>query len=305
MDRTDIILSLLLLEDSRIPYRALAEKLNLSANAVHKRIQSLIDLGIIRRFTTKLNLVALQATIVIIYGKSEAESTNNIHEKLSKNNSIYWAALGGGNFVYIGAYLKSTSEVGSLIDFVKREADMPSPSIGILPISPSNHAVDIEKTLYSLDRQIINSLSNNSRRTIADIADEVGAASKTVRRRLSAMRNKGLVEFSIQWYPDSSNDIMTILHIRLRPEADNNTVTKVMKSYYPNLLLYYQFINAPNELFGMVWTNTMKELRELQQGLTNEKVVASVVSNILYTGYIFDTWRDELIHPKGEETGIR
>lgn len=63
MDKTDIVLSMLLLANSRISYRELAEKLDLSANAIHKRIQSLIDLGIIRRFTTKVSLVALQATI--------------------------------------------------------------------------------------------------------------------------------------------------------------------------------------------------------------------------------------------------
>ena len=116
------------------------------------------------------------------------------------------------------------------------------------------------------------------------------------------MIKKGLIEFSIQWYPDSSNDILTIMHIRLRPEADRDAVTKVMQSYYPNLLFCYEFINLPNELLEMVWTNSMKELRDLQQNLAKEKVVTSVVSNILYTGYIYDTWRDQLVRPKGGKT---
>ena len=42
---------MLLSANSRSSYAELAEKLNLSVNAIHKRIQLLIEKGIIRRFT--------------------------------------------------------------------------------------------------------------------------------------------------------------------------------------------------------------------------------------------------------------
>ena len=299
LDKTDIILSTLLLACSRISYRELAQKLDLSANAVHRRIQALIDLGIIRRFTTQVSVSALQAPMIFVYGKSEAESVNDLHKKLGKQGSIWWVALGGGNFIYVSAYLRNMSEIEPLVDFVKKEALLLNPSIGIIAPPPNNLSVKVEELLYPLDRQIIQSLSNDSRRTVADIADEVGVAAKTVRRRLSAMNRKGLLEFSIQWYPDASDDIITIMHIRLRPEADKSNATNIMKSYFPRLLFCYQFINVPNELFGIAWTNTMKELRDLQQRLTDENVVSSIVSNILYTGYIFDTWRNDLVKEKG------
>jgi Lrp/AsnC family transcriptional regulator for asnA, asnC and gidA len=154
MDETDVILSSLLLVNSRTPYRELAEKLNLSANAVHKRIQALIDAGVIRKFTTKISLTALQAIIVILQGKSEAESVNNLHEKLRKNHSIYWITLGGGNYMVIGAYLKSMREIESLVNFVKKEALMPNPTLGILPTESNPANADLEKILRPLDRQI-------------------------------------------------------------------------------------------------------------------------------------------------------
>ena len=56
VDKTDVILCQLLLADSRLSYRKLAEKLNLSVTAVHNRIQSLIEMGIIRKFNAKLSL---------------------------------------------------------------------------------------------------------------------------------------------------------------------------------------------------------------------------------------------------------
>jgi DNA-binding Lrp family transcriptional regulator len=53
MDKTDIALSMLLLGDSRLSHRELSEKLGLSINAVHKRIQELKAAGMIRKFTAR------------------------------------------------------------------------------------------------------------------------------------------------------------------------------------------------------------------------------------------------------------
>ncbi|HYB93294.1 MAG TPA: Lrp/AsnC family transcriptional regulator, partial [archaeon] len=170
------------------------------------------------------------------------------------------------------------------------------PTVGILtPLINLSNVGPIQNMLYPLDRQIIYSLHDNSRKSIAEIAVELGVSAKTVRRRLSTMIKKGLVELSIQWYPDASNDIITVIHIRLKPAVDKDAGANILKNYFPNTLFYWSFSNLPNELFSVVWTNSMKELREIQQRLAAEKTVASIISNILYTGYIFDTWRDELI----------
>ena len=298
MDETDIILSSLLLANSRTTYRELAEKLNLSANAVHKRIQSLIDQGIIRKFTTKISVLALQAIIVIVWGRSEAGSASNLHEKLGKHGSIWWVTLGGGNYMVIGAHLKSMPEIEPLVDYVKKEALMPNPTVGIYPLQPNRASAGLEKMLHSLDRQIIYSLRNDSRKPIADIAEEVGVTAKTIRRRLSTMISKSLIEFSIHWYPDASNDIITTMNVKLEPAADRNSVANILKGYFPNLIYQFQFINIPNELFCVVWMKTMKQLKEIQQRIADEEGVASIVSNILYTGYIFDTWIDEAACPE-------
>jgi DNA-binding Lrp family transcriptional regulator len=297
VDKTDVILSLLLLENSRSPYRELADKLNLSANAVHKRIQSLIEMGVIRKFTTKISLQALQAVVVTLYGKSEAESVGSLHKKLCAHGSIYWLTLGGGNYMIIGAYLRSIQEIEPLLDYVKNEALILNPVIGIHSSTPANPRFSHEETLHSLDREIIYTLSNDSRKPISDVAEEVGVTAKTVRRRLFSMTRNGIVEFSIEWFPDTSNDIITTMQLRLKPDANKSAMSGILKKYFPNLLFSYQFINIPNELLCFAWTNTMKEVKEIQQKLENEKTVASVVSNILYTGYIFDTWRDELVRP--------
>jgi Lrp/AsnC family leucine-responsive transcriptional regulator len=74
MDKTDMSLILLLLQNSRLSYAELADKLNLSINAVHKRIQQLIETDVIRKFTAKVSIFATQAIPVYIFGTSQQAS---------------------------------------------------------------------------------------------------------------------------------------------------------------------------------------------------------------------------------------
>jgi len=42
----------------------------------------------------------------------------------------------------------------------------------------------------------------------------------------------------------------------------------------------------------------MKQLRDIHQFIQSEGFFESVIPNVLYTGYIFDTWRDKLLQEK-------
>jgi DNA-binding Lrp family transcriptional regulator len=297
MDKTDVILSQLLLMNSRLSYRELAGTLNLSVTAVHKRIQSLVEAGVIREFTVKLSLLALNAFHVLIFGLSKKPSLHNLNATLKKHGSIYWLAIGGGNYLYVGAYLRSITELEPLVSYIKEEVGITEPTVGITYSAsppPRVHSVG-DKTLYSLDYQILHSLKDNSRKATSDVADELGVSAKTVRRRLSQMIRKGLIELSIEWYPDASNDIITIFHVNLKPETDKNKVDTLFKKYSPNMMFYWGLSNIPNMFLAFVWTNTMKELQNIRESFEHEPTVQAVAPNILYTGYIFNTWRDKLL----------
>ena len=96
---------------------------------------------------------------------------------------------------------------------------------------------------------------------------------------------------------------MTTLHLDLATSADKGSVGQLLKTACGlNLIFYWSFSNLPTLLLGVVWTNTMKELRDIRERLEREEVFDSVVPNVLYTGYIFDTWRDTLVLERGVPT---
>ncbi|MBN1358459.1 winged helix-turn-helix transcriptional regulator [Candidatus Bathyarchaeota archaeon] len=297
MDNTDIILLQLLLANSRLSYGKLAEKLGLSVNSVHKRIQSLIETGVIHKFTAKLGPLAANFFSVFISGTSQLSSFQDLPDKLNNHGSIYWLAIGGGKYLYIGAYLRRIDELEPLVRYIKTEAGMPEPTVGIMSSPASLFPTDPKPkdlALYDLDYKIIGSLKDNSRKPVSDVADELGVSAKTVRRRLSRMIKNFLIELSLEWYPDASNDIITLFDVSLKPDADLSKANRISQKYSPNMLFSWSFMNIPGVVTCAVWTNTMKELQSIRENLEKEVGVLSAVPNILYVGYIFKTWRDQM-----------
>ncbi len=296
MDKTDVTLIQLLLANSRRSYSELAEKLNMSVNAVHKRIQLLIEEGVVRGFTAKLGPLASDMVNVFLWGGSQLTSLQDLPAKLATNGSIYWLAVGGGKYLYLGAYLQSIHELASLVAYVKEAAGITEPTVGIMatPPMPQINFNHLETSLCDLDYKIIRSLQANSRKPLSEVADELGIATKTVRRRLNRMVKNWLIDLSVDWYPDASNDIVTLIELRFKPDADPNIIYKLAKNFSPNVLFFWSYANIPNTATFAVWTNTMKELQAIRETLDKEAGILSVTPNILYVGYIFKTWRDQI-----------
>ena len=291
MDETDITLCRLLQADSRAPYHELADRLGLSINAVHKRIKELNEKGIIRAFRARPSLESAGAVTVWVYGRSDSSDMDQVRTRLQNNDSTYWVALSGGGYVYVGGYLADISGLSEYSDFVKTQAGIAEPTIGLLPSMPKRPAAD---NLRPLDHEIIGSLSRDSRKPLADIAKEIGVSPKTVRRRLDWMTEKRLIDLTIDWYPDESNDIIAICHIGLGPEADRMKLSySLTERFGSNMLFSFPFSNLPNQLAAFLWTNSMKQMEDLKEKMRNISGVKSVTLNVLQIGYMHDTWRDK------------
>ena len=290
-------LILLLLQNSRLSYAELADKLNLSVNAVHKRIQQLIETDVIHKFTAKVSMLASQAIPIYIFGTSQLPNFKDLPDKLRSHGSIYWLAIGSGKFLYIGAFIRNLSDLEPIISFIKKEAGISEQTVGLAQQAPIPliNLKPTDLTLCNLDYQIIGSLKDDARKGIGDIANELGISSKTVRRRLNRMIKNYLIELTLEWYPDKSDDITTLMDIRLKPESNlSNVAYQILTKYSTNALVYWSFANIPNALTFVIWTNSMGELDKLHERIEKEPEVISAVPYILCTGYIFETWRDNL-----------
>jgi DNA-binding Lrp family transcriptional regulator len=146
-----------------------------------------------------------------------------------------------------------------------------------------------------LDLSIIRTLHKDSRKPISEIADDLGRSPSTIRRRLSRLINEGVVELTIDFHPEASGDLYSILVIKIKPSTDRVQFGKLLcEKYKPFLLVCYTFSNLPNTLLFWVWTKTMKQLNELLEDIKNEEII-SIITDIIQQSIFLDTWKDELL----------
>lgn len=294
----------LLLVNSRLSYREIAGYLGLSVNAVYKRVQILIELDIIHKFTARINPYAANAIYTLIFGESKAENMNLVTSKLGEHENTYNIILSSRNYLYIGALLKDIHELDEYSSFVSQIAEIQNPSVGLLHgvyySSPKRYNIPRSRTMTAnldkLDIGIIRSLNKDSRKPISEVADDTNSTSNTVRRRLNRMIKEGLIELSIQFNPVSANDIFALLQISLSHSSNKEEMAQhLADNYQPNIFFCWAFSNLPNLLLCYTWCNNMNELNNIIQKLKKEKV-ESVIADVLLKGLFYDTWKEKMLY---------
>ncbi|MHA2088723.1 MAG: winged helix-turn-helix transcriptional regulator [Promethearchaeota archaeon] len=320
MDNIDFGISMMLAMNSRIPYRELAENFNMSVNSIHKRIKSMVDLGVIQNFNTKLSMLNFpNAVYAILFGRTDKENKADLLQNLGEHESIFNVTQASGDLYYIHSYLNHINELDPLISFVRQKSGIPNPEIGLVSVAPipntpqipelqikpiTNNSEEIgDITLSNMDYLIINALKDNSRKSVTDISDEIGASTKTVRRHLSRLEDNKLLDYSIDWYPDKSAVVISIIILKLDPntEVDKTTLIFELRKKFGQVILFtWNFVNLPNQILVCVWTHTMKELQEIETSLVSHDFT-SVKVTILINGKMFPTWREKYLDDKVSE----
>lgn len=317
MDNIDFGISMMLLVNSRIPYRELAEIFNMSVNSIHKRIKSMVELGIIQKFNTKLSLLNFPNTVnILLFGRTLKENKANLLQNLGNHESIFNVTQASGDLFYIHGNLKNFNDLDPLLSFIKQKGEFRDLEIGLVSVAPMPNTPKTSETflelrtdyleelsdikLSNLDLLIINALKDNSRKSVTDISDEIGASTKTVGRHLSRLEDKKLIDNSIDWYPDKSAVVMTIIILKLNPNTEvdkSKFIIELRKKHGQVILFTWDFVNLPNLILVCVWTHTMKELQEIESSLLSQDF-ASVKVTILVNGKMFPTWRDTYLEDK-------
>jgi DNA-binding Lrp family transcriptional regulator len=303
MDEKDIEILKMLISNSRTPYREISDKLGLSINGVYKRVKNLTDSGVVRDFQTNLDLRVINAIPVMIFGQSEAKSVERVATSLGKNPHTTKILVAGGNFLYITAIFRNLRELQPFLETVKKKAEIHTPKVGIVNTMRAEYWMFIKRPidlhledLSSLDYKIINAIHRESRRSSKDISQHLGVSTKTIRKRLARLIDKGYIRMTVPLAFDSSRDIFAVLHLNLKKGQTINSVeAALINNYSGNLISIYSFGNLPNQILCTTWTNTMAEIKDIQMDLQKKGILDSIIPNIFYTTYIFDSWTDTLI----------
>jgi len=252
-----------------------------------------------------ISIPYLDAVPVTVFGKSMTASVEKTFDRLGESEFSRRVVVTGGNFLYVVGFLRNISELGSYVEFVKRAAEMPEPTVGInclddglspdYPVDGVGKRKQSYKELSPLDLKIIASLKDNARRPVADIADMVGASAKTVRRHLENMMSEGSLDLSMPSDLALGGDMFLVTHVNLRDGADKGEVGRRLLSKSPFQDQYMRtFSNLPSLLIWVFWSGKMTEIRKALREVGEDEDVLAVMVNFAFLERIYTTWRDKL-----------
>jgi len=289
MDEIDIKITYELYFNARIPYRELADKMGLSSIAVHKRVQILIDLGIIRGFRTGLNLQAVGGMVAAISGWSRFDNLYEMIGDLERDGRTYKVIRSPGGFLFVEGALKNIAQLDDYSKTVRTICDLKDARVLIPHISTFPNGGE----LTSMDRSIIRGLKDDCRRPLSDVARELDISTRTVKRRLDRMIENGTVYLRAEMVPTASGDIISFMFMDLKEGADRDiTAHRIWNDNYPNVMSIIPLSNEPQLLIANCWASSMKATEDLKKDLLSRYPIERIDLNVLYDMQFFETWLD-------------
>jgi DNA-binding Lrp family transcriptional regulator len=292
MDDTDRKLLRLIEVDPRMPLKELAKKLGISRQAADHRVRILTKLGAFKNIKAEISINLDRGLVFpLIWGTFRAPSVNDTLDRLGESEFTVSADVLGGGVLSVFGCLRNESELDGYVDFVKRAAEMPEPIVGLVDfndgINPEfcngGHRSQRYTELTPLDFRIIASLHEDGRKPLAEVADEVGASMKTVRRHIERMRSEGSLDFHSPLDFPPGEDMFTFLFINLRSGADKVKVGRRLLSKYPlRIVLVRSLTNIPDFLRALLSSDKMSEIRMIIKEIGEDEDIVSVRPNLIY-----------------------
>ncbi len=164
------------------------------------------------------------------------------------------------------------------------------------PVESSSKGID---ALKRIDWNILKSLSWNGRKSLGDIAADVGASVPTVRKRLEFMRKHGIIHETIQVNPAASNRgfvVMLKLKSSIIVQKDFYQIDLLFRQNFPEE--YWVIYRAANEAEIMVVfvVESPKRVADIRHEILNVVEECQIEEQVIVPEwFFFPDFRDDMI----------
>ncbi|MFX1387219.1 MAG: winged helix-turn-helix transcriptional regulator [Promethearchaeota archaeon] len=291
MDDNDIEILKLLLFDGRMPYDSIAKKVKLTPYLVKKKINDLVEMGVIMKFVTNLNFLLYQKSVCYTLADvKEGTDQQELIERIGQLEEVGGGAISLQNKMQIIHTYSDDHDFKKNLEKLMQFEEIENMENFILLIPPSLHFKN--ERLTKTDWKIINSIKDNCRKTDVEIANELGISSKTVKRRLRYLRENNIIIFMID-LDTSAADFLSYLLIIKFQRIDAESLSKVMK-IVKNYFYMWRVANQEAFIFT-VFINKLRDIDEQVREIEKIRYVKEVISYVPTKMYYFDSWLDKLI----------
>jgi DNA-binding Lrp family transcriptional regulator len=210
LDDKDLKIISILSKDCRESFMSIGSAIGMTSKSVKARVDRMISTGVIEKFVLKVNPVALGYGIgcMLIVREHTANTDDiinrlnlvgdvSIHSKCMGGISTFCLAIKEGHEDKLRLLLDSLKPASVRIIFTSKLSPS-SPTATSMPLSSN---LNKKNELTETDLRIIRCLIPNPRMEMNDIAKETGISARTVNRRLTKLKDSGVLKFFILCNP--------------------------------------------------------------------------------------------------------
>jgi Lrp/AsnC family transcriptional regulator for asnA, asnC and gidA len=274
LDEVDKSILLDLVMNCRMPYQDLARKLHISSNAVKKRVDHLIERGVIRRFIVELNLEMFGADEALCIIETDGtENEREFCDLLGENPMIGIVGPCSGTTYMIFATYIGTAGLSDLDIFLRKQKQVKSAEVFPLVFLRGKRAK------YSKSHiRILRCLVEDPRMPVSDIAHETGLSARTIRRLIDEIIAGEGVKLSLSWDLNAGDGIVMIAKTTWIPEKTTTDEMVIwFNSQFPEFYIPIIAASEPIIFASFVGPN-LTRLDEITREIRKHEKVKQVVS---------------------------
>ena len=293
LEREDIVLLQVLLRDSRASPEQIAEVTGLRPGDIPEMVARMREAGVIGDMTAKPSLRSLDTRSVLVYGRSRLGSLRNMRRGLQGNENVAWMAWASGGTAYMALHLKKDLDDGAQVRKAASQAMM------VQPRSMTRDLFDHGLGRHEFtndDMRIIRSLYRDSNKDLGEVAMETGLSRRTVESRFQEMAGRGALDFSVDFFPDHCDNLLTMLRLEVvERRGMEEGVAWLMEANAPYIMFFNTFSDHPRTLTSMIIPESMGALRAILRNFEDSGAFGSVEADLLIGSTIVPSWRDRLL----------
>ncbi|MGY5876110.1 MAG: winged helix-turn-helix transcriptional regulator [Candidatus Thorarchaeota archaeon] len=256
MDYIDKAILIKLDGDCRLTYQAIAEKLDLTRSAVKRRVDKMVEAGVIEQFTVELSRQMINYEWMLVdIATDGTEDVEKFVGTITKHPMVF-VPLWTSDCKYL-LFCQSDNQHAAydLGKFLRGQKGVIEVLLqSMIPVtneilSPSSWFQDRgDKVEFSNGQiRVIRSLMDDARKSITAISEETGINSKRVKRILDDLHNSRGVHFKIQFNFSAAGNTNFILRLKFDETKTNprKLIQWIQKRHPAEFWSSFLLVNEP------------------------------------------------------------
>ena len=261
----------------RTSYQKISEKYSVSATAVKKRVEKLIQSGIIAEFIIEFNLAMIDGEFFVAVIRTDSSVIEEkFIEILGSNEMISEVgALTDGVFIVFGSYIGSEGlmKIGKFLRTQHSTIDVEIHTL----LFPKGQKF----RLKNLHLRVLRCLLDDPRMPVTKIAKKTGLAARTVSRAIDEILESQAVRLSIRWNLNAADSITFLSKITWdEGKSDIDSIMQWLRNEFP-VEFWEPLISADSPtMFPAFVVESLRDVEKITRKLQQADFVESVVTLI-------------------------